>query len=337
MFKKLSFGFLAAASLVFLMFILVPNMAINSYAQTISKAEASRLTTFLKRRFAANLPPGSEITVSGLEKTGVAGFKKGTFSIQTPRGSGQVQFLLSRDGKYMVIGDVSNTADFKQSPIKGLKQGKILVGRQPFSVLITDDGKHLIAGDLIDTTVNPIKQTRDKISLKDVPVKGNKNAKVTVVEYSDFQCPFCRRASEILPKLLDEYGNKISVVYKQFPLPNHNWAKPAAIAALCAFDQGNNNFWKFHDLLFGNQQQINVGNVNAKLKGFASKIGLNQKKFNACLSSPKIEAKIQQETREATSVGVNSTPTFFVNGLMVKGADYKGLKSAVESALKGDL
>jgi protein-disulfide isomerase len=185
--------------------------------------------------------------------------------------------------------------------------------------------------------VNPLKEVMSKISLNNVPVKGNAGAKVAVVEYSDFQCPFCKKGSEILPKLLDEYKGKIKVVYKQFPLPSHNWAKQASIASLCAYEQGNDHFWKYHDLLFQNQHEINADNANDKFTEFAKKLGLNEKKFEACLTSPETEKRLNEEMNEAQSLGVNSTPTFVVNGQVVRGASYEGIKAAIDSALSGEL
>lgn len=329
MFVRVSILFIAIVSLF--------TFNIDLRSETISDAESKRLITFLQRRFASNLPPGSEIKVSGYEESKAKGFKKGLFSINTGRGSADIPFLISEDNKYIVLGDAVDLTSFQESPIKGMKQGKILIGRQPYPILISEDGKYLVAGELLDSTVNPLKEVMDKISLKNVPMKGNAGAKVAVIEYSDFQCPFCKKGSEILPKLLEEYKGKIKVAYKQYPLPSHNWARPASIASLCAYEQGNDHFWKFHDLLFQNQHEINADNANAKFAEFAKKLGLNEKKFEACLTSPETEKRLNEEIQEAQSLGVNSTPTFVVNGQIVRGASYEGIKAAIDSALSGKL
>ena len=178
-----------------------------------------------------------------------------------------------------------------------------------------------------------------KISLKDVPVRGAKDAKVTIVEYSDFECPFCQSASTtVLPKILKDYDGKVKLVYKQFPLEQiHPWAKSAAIASVCAYEQGNDNFWKFHDLVFTKQKEISAEKSTTQFKGFAKDIGLDTNKFNSCLSSSDTTAKVQNQIQEALSVGVSSTPSFFVNGIPVQGANYEGLKAAVDSSLSGNL
>ena len=136
----------------------------------------------------------------------------------------------------------------------GLKQGTLDFGRQQIPVLISDDGSQLIVGEILDSTVDPLQEILSKISMDNVPVKGDANAPITIVEYSDFQCPFCKRGSDMLPGLLEDYPGKIKIIFKQFPLPNHNWAKPSSIASLCAFEQGNDKFWAFHDMVFEKQK-----------------------------------------------------------------------------------
>lgn len=337
MLNRLSPALLGSPFLILLAFVFIVGSSLNAGAKSISKKEAERLTTFFKRRFASNLPPGSQLSVSGYEETAIEGFKKGKLSVSTSRGSGEIPFLVSGDGRYVIIGEVTDTTKFEESPLEGIKQGQVVVNGRPQSLLMSDDGKYVIAGDLMDSTVNPLQAIVDRISLDNVPMKGNRDAEVTVVEYSDFQCPFCRRASEMIPKLLKEYGDKINLVYKQFPLPSHNWAMPASVASVCAYRQGNDEFWEFHDLVFENQKEINLENSSEKFSTYAKEIGLDTEKFKACLDSNEVKAKVRQETDEARSVGVNSTPSFFVNGMLVRGADYSGLKSAIESALARDL
>jgi protein-disulfide isomerase len=307
------------------------------FAENISPEEAKRLQTFLKRRLGAGIPKDTKIDVRGYEKSPLEGFKKGTFVVESSRGSGEVSFLVSQDGKYVVIGEPIDTTKFENTEITGVKKGTIPLGRQSIPVLMSKDGKYLIVGELLNSTVNPLEETMKKISLKDVPMKGNKDAKVTIVEYSDFQCPFCKRATDILPGILKEYDGKVKLVYKQFPLPNHPWAKDAAIASVCAYKQGNNDFWRFHDLVFEKQKEITVEKSKEQFKAFAKELGLDMGKFEACLSSPEAAARVQDEMKEGQSIGVNSTPTFVVNGMPVPGANPEGLKAAIEASLSGSL
>ncbi|NIT14452.1 MAG: thioredoxin domain-containing protein, partial [Candidatus Dadabacteria bacterium] len=123
-------------------------------------------------------------------------------------------------------------------------------------------------------------------------------------------------------------------VYKQYPLPSHNWATPASIASICSYQEaGDETFWKFHDKIFENQRAINLANSTDKFKEFAKELKIDDKKFSECLNDPKVAQKVQQEMAEGQSIGINSTPSFVVNGILVRGANAAGLKSAIETSL----
>lgn len=307
-------------------------------AEDITPKDKQKLELFLKRRFGGRLPGDAKIDVKGYEKSPIQGFKKGTFVVQHSGGSGEVPFLMSQDGKYVIFGNPVDTQKFENTQVPGIKKGTIPLGGQVVPLLTTQDGRYMILGELLDAEVNPLKETMDQISLKDVPVKGDKNAKVTIVEYSDFQCPFCSRASDMLPKILEEYKGKVKIFYKQFPLPSHAWAMDAAIASVCTYRVGgNDNFWKFHDLVFDKQKGITNQNSKEQLKGIAKQLGVDEKKFDSCFNSPDVAARVQSEVNEGQSIGINSTPTFIVNGLPVPGADYNRLKAAIEANLSGNI
>ncbi len=161
----------------------------------------------------------------------------------------------------------------------------------------------------------PRRPTYD-VKIGDAPSFGDKTAKVTILEYSDFQCPFCAKGAEIVTQLKKKYGNKIQIGFKNFPLPFHNQAKDAALAGLCANEQGMDKFWKFHDHMFANQDKLDV----ASLKATAKSMGLDSSKFDKCMDEKKYMAKVDQDYQEGQTVGVKSTPTFFVNGQIVMGA-----------------
>lgn len=302
-------------------------------AGSISPEEDARLRSFIKKRLGARMPTDAKIQVQGFEQSPIEGLRKGKFVIESARGSGDVNFLIGKDGRFLIIGEVASLKDFESSPIEGVKTGQVALGNQPVPVSVTADGQYIFFGEFIDTTVDPLKETMSKISLEDVPVKGAADAKVTIVEYSDFQCPFCKRGTDIIPQILKEYDGKVKIAYKQLPLPIHNWAKEAAIASVCASKQGNDKFWEFHDLLFENQGNLNAENVKEEINGFAKQIGLNTSEFDKCIDSPETAQRVQNEAAEARSIGVSSTPTFVVNGMIIPGANPQGLKSAIDVAL----
>ncbi len=154
------------------------------------------------------------------------------------------------------------------------------------------------------------------VKIGNAPFTGGKDAKVTIVEFSDFQCPYCAQGSKVLRQLKKKYGKKIKVVMKQFPLPFHTQAKKASVAALCANEQSTGKFWEMHDKLFADQSKLGID----QLKALANKLGLDTQKFNTCLDQNKYIAQVEKDIQDGQAVGVKSTPTFFVNGQLVSGA-----------------
>ena len=154
------------------------------------------------------------------------------------------------------------------------------------------------------------------VKIGDSPVIGGVSAKVEVVEFSDFQCPFCSKASVILKQLKQKYGKKIKIAFKQYPLPFHAQAKMASVASLCANEQKTSLFWKMHDAMFADQSKLAI----TDLKTTAKKIGVDVVKFDKCLDEKKYLAQVEADIKQGQSIGVKSTPTFFVNGQLIQGA-----------------
>ena len=147
---------------------------------------------------------------------------------------------------------------------------------------------------------------------------GNDNAPVTIVEYSDFQCPFCNRANDqVVAKLKKKYGKrKIRIVFKHFPLSMHRDARPASEASMCINEQSKSKFWTYHDKLFDNQRALSADD----LSGYAKGVGANMKKFAECVKSKKFATRVQSDFEEGAKLGVNSTPSFFINSQPLLGA-----------------
>ncbi len=137
---------------------------------------------------------------------------------------------------------------------------------------------------------------------------------MTIVEWSDFQCPFCSRVVPTLAQIKEKYGKDVRVVFRHQPLPFHQNAKPAAEAALAAHEQGK--FWEMHDKLFANQKALD----RATFEKYAQELGLDMGKFKAALDSGKFTAQIEADSAAGSAVGANGTPTFFVNGRSLVGA-----------------
>ena len=168
------------------------------------------------------------------------------------------------------------------------------------------------------------------------PPLGPANAKVTIIEFSDFQCPYCARfQAQTLPQILQNYGDKVRFVYRNFPHESQQSVK-AAEAADCANEQGA--FWKYHDLLFQNQSALD----DASLKGYASSLGLDTAAFNTCLDTDKYLSELQKDYQDAIAAGAQGTPAFavgvsagqFVNAALIYGAQpYSVFQAAIEAAL----
>ncbi len=164
---------------------------------------------------------------------------------------------------------------------------------------------------------------------RDDPSIGPAKAVVTIVEFSDYQCPYCKRwHDEVLPLILAEYGDLVRYIYRDFPLQGHAEAQPAAEAANCAGDQGA--YWEFHDAIFSNR----YGYGRSAYVQYARDLGLDIEAFNECLNSRKFQDEVTSDFRDGIRLGVNSTPTFFVNNTQVVGAQpFEAFKQVIEAEL----
>jgi predicted DsbA family dithiol-disulfide isomerase len=161
------------------------------------------------------------------------------------------------------------------------------------------------------------------------PSKGPKDAPVTMIEFSDFQCPYCGRAAPVVKRLADAYGDNLRLVFRNFPLSIHPQAPKAAEAAACARDQGK--FWEMHARLFAHQDKMQV----ADLKTAAAEIGLDPQAFEECLDSGRHETVWTNDQKEAEGYGVSATPWFFINGRAVSGAQpYESFAKIIDDELQ---
>lgn len=212
----------------------------------------------------------------------------------------------------------------KETDIPGLLETKIDVkvdgNLQSVKFYVSKDGKYLIRGELSDMTKDPLAENRAKLDAKDAPSSGNPNGSVTMVEFSDFECPVCRSLHDVLQGLLVNYP-QVHLVFRDFPLEQHPWARLAAIGGRCAYNQDPQAFWKMYDLIYNNQEVISAENAYSKFNDYASQIGLNGETFKSCLSSPEAAAAVEASRANGLALEVSSTPTIFINGRRIVGAD----------------
>jgi protein-disulfide isomerase len=225
--------------------------------------------------------------------------------------------------------------DLKDSKIKGAKSGVLSAGGRDMEFILSDDGHYAVFGDIEDLTVDPFAGVMKKISLKGKPHKGPENAKVTIVEYSDFQCPFCSRGYQTMEnQVLKDYGDKVMFIYKNFPLPMHPWAEPAAVASECALQQKPEAFWKLYNYYFSNQRDITKDNIKDKSLEALKDDGIDAAKFTDCFDNKKTLDLVKADQSEGSSVGVNGTPAFIINGRLISGAQpYDNFKAVIDDEL----
>jgi len=226
-----------------------------------------------------------------------------------------------------------------QSPAPGyyLVPVQITFGGQTDTgvLYISKDGKTLLRGELFDTSADPFAGIRAKLHPDGNPSRGPADARVTLVEFSDFQCPHCRQLYEAMKTLGPRYP-QIRIVFKDLPIAAiHPWAETAALGGRCAYMQSPDAFWQIHDALFESQDFISAANIWERLVELAGQTGLDKESFKACLTSPEAAKAIEADIEDAKVLSVNSTPTVFVNGRPVVGGDPTTLQQYIDYELGG--
>jgi protein-disulfide isomerase len=234
----------------------------------------------------------------------------------------------------------SEFANYDLVPVTMTRQDK----SQKAEFLLSKDGKTLIRFTKLDLTKDPYVETMNQISLADRPVRGNPDAKVTIVNYDDFECPFCARMhTTLMSEILPQYKDKIKIVYKDYPLLQmHPWAQHAANDANCLAKENGTAYWELADYLHSNQHAINASQQNLpasfaeidrQTMDFGKQNGVDLTRLQACLKAQS-DAVVKASMAEGDKLGVNATPTVFVNGERLEGAmDADEVKSALNREL----
>ena len=252
------------------------------------------------------------------------------------------KILANLSNAFPQLGQMNATiGDIETTDFDGLQQGTLNVqGRSQTFLVSADDTKlWLVAGPPIDVSKSAdeiaaakAKEAEEKEAklagaVEGKPMRGNPDAPVTIVEFSDFQCPYCSRGAQTVEQILDKYPNDVKFVFKYFPLDRiHPWAHPAAIAAECAAEQSPDAFWTLHDSYFANQKDINPDNLIAKSKEYLADSGIDLDTWQTCASDDSSDAHkhadevVQKELALGQELGVQGTPGFFVNGEFLNGA-----------------
>jgi protein-disulfide isomerase len=238
--------------------------------------------------------------------------------------------------------------DLEDSGVEGMDLGSFIVnGQQTQRFLVTSDDTQLymLAADPVDVSLTSeelaaeIAEREAAAALEaeersaalaqavaGLPVRGNPDAPVTIIEFSDFECPYCARGYRTMEQVLEKYPEDVKFIYAHFPLGNHPWAKPSAIASVCVAQQDPAVFWDLHDHYFENQSQFNETNVIDKSRTFLADSGIDLDTWAACASDASSEASqgasavVDGLTSLGSQHGVTGTPGFFINGYFFSGA-----------------
>ena len=213
----------------------------------------------------------------------------------------------------------------KSSPVAGLLEVPVTVSKGGQSdsaiVYLSHDGNFLIRGEVSDISADPFAETKSKLHVETSASLGSPNAKVTLVEFGDLECPSCRQLDVFLRAYLPQHP-EVRLVFKHFPLTDvHPWAMTAALAAQCALQQNQPAFWKMHDAIYDSQDLISPSNAWDKLIDIGAQAGMNREDLKTCMAATETSDRVKQDISEGHSLNVTGTPTSFVNGRRVGGPD----------------
>ncbi len=339
-----------------------------SSVSALSDSKRDTILKYIRDRF--GVPDTVKLTFGDLHPSAVSpDFNDATVIVDDGKAKHPQALLVSRDARFLIVvtGAVMelhqgtpaemeqriqelfktpatlkvSVSGFKLSPSPDFRQGTLTMdngkSKQDRTVLLTRDGKHLVVSDLYNLGVDPREQALHTISLHDEPTLGPANAPVTIVEYADLQCPTCARMHDFLEtKVVPRYGNKLRIVFKEYPLPMHDWSFTAAIADQCAYEINPSAYVPLRTAIFKSQQLINITNLRDTLLSYGEQAGLDRVQLAGCLDSKSSLPRIQRDMAEAKRIEVNSTPTLFINGRMMVGLPSEdAYYQAIDEALKG--
>lgn len=231
--------------------------------------------------------------------------------------------------------------------ISDLKPSAYLEGFDEFTVVLSFQGEEVIQrnyfyrngkivqGMVSDMSKHPFQSNIDKLKSEMSPSFGTPGAKAVITVFSDFECPYCKEEGKILrTQLMQEFGQDVRVYFKDYPiLQIHPWAMPAAIAGRCVFRAEPAKFWDYHDFVFEEQGNIKVDNLKSKVMEWAGKNGLDTLQLTRCMDTKATEAEVRKSMAEGRALGIDKTPTLFINGRKLDPQPWQGLQAALRFEL----
>ncbi len=330
-------------------------------------ATRDKVLHYIRERFGVH--DSTKLTLGPPRNSFTAGFYEADVAVDDGKNKGNQLVFISKDSHYLivVVGPVLSldqnsdsemvrrvkeafkvpdatklaVTAFHPSPAPDFREGSLLADdgkvKQTKPLLLARDGKHLIMSEIFNLQVDPQQQALHTLSLHNAPSLGPENAPVTIVEFGDLQCPMCARLHEfLLTQLLPRYGNKVRVVFKEFPLVGfHDWSLTAAIACQCAYQMNPSSYVPLRSAIFRSQQAINITNLRDLLLAYGEQSGVDRVKLAACIDAKASLPRVNADSAEGKRVDVDRTPTSFINGKKVLGLDSpESYYQAVDEALR---
>jgi protein-disulfide isomerase len=281
-------------------------------------------TLFSQSRGQRATSPGSEALPVGLTPAAAAALEK--------RVEAYLRNIYAWGSAFEVkVGPITaGPANFYSLAVTVSKRGR----SESATVYVTKDGQYMFRGDVEDLQVDPLARVREQLHLDGYGSKGPANAKVVVVEFADFECPSCRALDTILRQVVPKYP-QVRLVFKDFPLQTvHPWAMTAALASHCVLAKGADAFWKFHDAVYDSQDLITPDNAYDKLTELAASAGLTADSLHACMADPATRQTVEKSIQEGKDLGIEGTPTTFVDGRRIVGPNQDLLEQYLDYDLK---
>lgn len=324
---------------------------------------------FVRERF--GVVSTTQLSLSEFQPSPDPRFLQATITSNDGKQSKDQPLTISKDGRYLFMGplvplgpkgdpseitqvvreqfklhaDLSVTAtDLTPSKFPGFLTTKVTASdgthTNTLPFFVTDDKKFMtLSNDIYRLNVDPRKEVLRTIVLKDQPTQGPANAPVTIVEYADLECPSCARMHQYLESdFMPKYGSKVRLVFKEFPLPMHEWSRFGAIANECAYQMDPSKFVPYRTLIFQHQNDVDAvqadsAQVRELLLSYGQQVGLDRAKLGVCYDSQASKARVEAGRQEGEDLGVNQTPTFYIDGRPFPGPPPEIFEQAVEDAL----
>ncbi len=328
--------------------------------------QSDRIIRYIRARF--GVPTSQNMTMEPLQAAAYPGYFRTVVTVQDGADKKTSTISVSGDGRYLILSDflplgnnpqagiIKQLTDtyklpanvklsvgpYAPSPFPGFLQTTITadngqkVNKQKYYV--TNDKRFIIVGGIFNMGIDPRQQALKTIKLTDQPSEGPVNAPVTIVEYADLECPMCAQEHKFLQnELLQRYGDKVRIVFKEFPLVQiHTWSYTAAIANECAYQIDPSKYAAYRSAIFDHQANITAVTARDLLLYYGQEVGLDRLKLAACLDSKASLPRVEAGLREGQELGVDRTPTFFINGQILIGGGPKDIFfQVVDEALRG--